>query len=125
MIFNINNCWKLILVQQPFSFSFKQLPSFQNKIDITHPKSVCQVTSVNEHVCRVINNPNALHVVDDGSGRYSVLIPVNVNSQEPSEKNKFRCHDTDIDLTFGCLNTCAGMEYSLRIWNLIFTLETE
>ena len=77
-----------------------------------------------EHVCRVINNSNALHVIDESSGRYSVLIPMPELSPT-SAKGDLCQHQIDVDLTFGCLNTCMGMEYSLRIWNLVFTLETE
>ena len=87
-------------------------------------KSHCRETSMEEHVCRVINNSNALHVIDESSGRYSVLIPMQELSPT-SEKGDFCQHKIDVDLTFGCLNTCMGMEYSLRIWNLVFTLETE
>ena len=70
-----------------------------------------------------MNNPDALHVVDDHSGRYSILIPIQENSLSTtsSDTNSYN----DVDLSFCCLNTCMGMEYSLRIWNLVFTLETE
>ena len=64
-------------------------------------------------------------MVDDSSGRYSVLIPVHENTQAALNDGELGNHNIDIDLTFGCLNTCMGMEYSLRIWNLVFTLETE
>lgn len=29
----------------------------------------------------------------------------------------------EVDLSFGCLNTCLGAEYSMRNWNMIITLE--
>ena len=64
-------------------------------------------------------------MVDDSSGRYSVLIPIHDNAQAALNDGELGYHEIEIDLTFGCLNTCMGMEYSLRIWNLVFTLETE
>ena len=69
-----------------------------------------------------MNNPRAQHAVDNDSGRHSGLIPIQENSRINRSDDYY---ETYVDLAFGCLNTCMGMEYSLRIWNLIFTLETE
>ena len=69
-----------------------------------------------------MNNPQAMHVVDYHSGRFSVLIPFQRNDSTLSETSY---QETFVDLAFGCLNTCMGTEYSLRLWNLVVTLETE
>ena len=58
-----------------------------------------------------MNNPDALHVVDANSGRYSILIPIQENSASTSSDNDSYNHN-DVDLSFCCLNTCMGMEYS-------------
>ena len=80
-----------------------------------------------EHVIRC-HNSGTRHIRDQVSGRYSVIIPVHivpvkselrnleVNESEPASS-------IEIDVSFGCLNTCLGAEYSLRSWNVLVTLE--
>ena len=99
---------------------------FQNAKSTDLRNSSHQITSVDEHVCRVMNNPQAMHVVDNHSGRFSVLIPFQRNDSTLSEASDSTSYqETFVDLSFGCLNTCMGTEYSLRLWSLVITLETE
>jgi hypothetical protein len=90
------------------------------------------VSEEEEHVVRC-HNVGARHLRDQVSGRYSVVLPVNVlpavvvKSEHPEQSGTINGPDAagsvDVDLSFGCLNTCLGAEYSLRNWNIVITLE--
>ena len=90
------------------------------------------VSEEEEHVVRC-HNVGARHLRDQVSGRYSVVLPLNVvpvvvvKSEHPEKSGIDHGSDptgsVDVDLSFGCLNTCLGAEYSLRNWNIVITLE--
>jgi len=94
-----------------------------------------------DHVVRC-HNVGARHLRDRISGRLSVVVPVNVVQKRCVVKSEVgdetglvnpaavglvnladSAGSVDVDLSFGCLNTCLGAEYSLRNWNIIITLE--
>ena len=92
------------------------------------------VNDDDDHVVRC-HNVGVRHVRDQVSGRFSVVVPVNlvpvrrVKTEDESGSGFSSPVDSsgvgsvDVDLSFGCLNTCLGAEYSLRNWNIIITLE--
>lgn len=92
------------------------------------------ISDDDDHVARC-HNVGARHLRDQVSGRYSVVVPVNLvparrvkTENEPgtgfsNQVDHSGAGSVDVDLSFGCLNTCLGAEYSLRNWNIIITLE--